>query len=180
MRIAQFLTITVFLTTAMMLNVFAGDMDMPPYQGSADFERMKNLVGTWEGTQKMGEEEQKLVVKYRLTSNGSAIVEKLFAGSPMEMVSVYYDKNGKLAMTHYCALGNQPQMDLTASTDKDLSFELAADSNIDAAQEMHMHALAISFLDNNHIVQKWLSYKDGKPMLKEQHAFDLTRAQESQ
>ena len=30
----------------------------PPYKGSADFEKLKGLAGTWVGTHKMGEKEE--------------------------------------------------------------------------------------------------------------------------
>ncbi len=32
------------------------------------------------------------------------------------MLSVYHDLNGKLTMTHYCMLRNQPRMKLVKST----------------------------------------------------------------
>ena len=35
----------------------------------------------------------------QVTSGGSALVEKLSPGTPHEMVSVYHDKDGELAMT---------------------------------------------------------------------------------
>ena len=53
----------------------------------------------------------KVRVEYRLTAGGSALVETLFPGASRgQMVSMYYDRKGKLAMTHYCMLRNQPGM----------------------------------------------------------------------
>src|SRR5262245_49247510 len=76
----------------------------PPKQkpGSPEFERMKTLVGTWKGKTDMGQGPIDLTVHYRLLAGGSVLEERVFSGTPNEMVSMYYDQNGKLAMTHYC------------------------------------------------------------------------------
>jgi hypothetical protein len=46
-------------------------------------------------------------VEYRLVSGGSVIEERIFAGTPKEMVTMYHDQHGKLALTHYCILGTR-------------------------------------------------------------------------
>ena len=132
--------------------------------GSAAFERMKQMVGRWEGTSTMmgGKGTEPAAVDYKLTSGGSALVETLFPGTEHEMVSVYHDVGGKLSMTHYCMLGNQPQLDLVSSTDNSLELDLAARSGIDAATEEHMHGLSLTWTDPGHMKQVWTCYKDGK------------------
>ena len=137
--------------------------DMAPYVGSAQLEEMKKLAGDWKGTHQMGEEASPAEVQYYVTSNGSAVVEKLFPGTLHEMISVYHDKNGKLMMTHYCAMGNQPEMDLVASDDKHLEFSLSPNSTIDPAVEGHMHALTILLNDSGAIEQRWTFYENGQP-----------------
>ena len=72
---------------------------------SKELERVKQLAGRWEGiSQEEGKEAEPAVVEYKVTSGGSAVVETLFPGTPHEMVSVYHDEHGKVAMTHYCML----------------------------------------------------------------------------
>ena len=45
-----------------------------------------------------------VAVSYRVTGRGNAVVEPLFAGTPMEMTTVY-DKDGwQVVLTHYCAV----------------------------------------------------------------------------
>src|SRR5215204_5864138 len=79
-----------------------------PKQGSPEFERLKTLVGTWKGTVDMGQGPVEFVSQYRIIAAGSVIEERCFQGTPNEMVTMYYDnKDGKLAMTHYCMLGNR-------------------------------------------------------------------------
>ena len=134
-----------------------------PYTGSAEFERMKQLVGEWEGTSNMGQAGEKVRVEYRMTAGGSALVETLFPGSAEEMVSVYYDQKGKLAMTHYCMLRNQPRMTLAKADAQTIQLVFARKGNdIDPAKEKHMHAVRITFTDKDHITQKWTMFDKGK------------------
>ena len=137
-------------------------MEMTPYQGSAELQRLKTFEGKWEGTGKeIDGTENPVKVEYAVTSNGSAVIEKLFAGSPHEMVTVYYDKKGKLALTHYCSVGNRPEMDLVAANDNKIELSLNENSPI-GVNEGHMHALVISFEGKDHIEQSWTLYQDGK------------------
>lgn len=149
----------------------AGEEYGTPYKGSKEFERIKELVGAWEGTS--NKDGEKVTVKYKLTSGGSAIVEELFPGTPHEMVSVYYDKGGKLSMTHYCMLRNRPHMELTKADANGLNFVLGTDSDINSGKDAHMHALHIAFVNNNHITQEWTMFENGKE--KQVAVFKLSR-----
>ena len=133
-----------------------------PYSGSKEYDRMKQLVGVWEGTSNMSKEGQMVRVEYRLTAGGSAIVETLFPGTPEEMISVYYDRKGKLSMTHYCMVQNRPSMKLLKAEADKLDFTYAGGSGINSKKDAHMHALTISFVDKDHIVQNWTLFEDGK------------------
>src|SRR3974390_2940544 len=84
-------------------------------QASAEFARMKALVGTWRGKADMGQGMMEFTVEYRLVAGGSALEERIFAGTPKEMVTMYHDQHGKLCLTHYCMLGNRPGMLLKSS-----------------------------------------------------------------
>ncbi len=153
--------------------VYAAERPNLPYSGSKEFERMKELAGAWEGTSNMPKEGEKVRVEYRLSSAGSSVVETLFPGTAHEMISVYYDNKGHLVMTHYCALRNQPRLKLQNADAKNLYFIFAGGDNIDPMKDAHMHALTISFIDKDHIVQKWTLFVDGKE--KETSIFELSR-----
>ncbi len=148
---------------------------MPVIESSKEFNKLKVLVGKWEGKSEMGKEgmPKDYVVEYKLTSNGSAILETAFPGAPQEMVSVYYDDKGKLSMKHYCALGNQPFMQLTGSDDNSISLDFASINSIDPEKEPHMHSLKIIFNDDNNIIQNWTSH-DGNGGT-ETHSMKLAR-----
>ena len=82
---------------------------------------MKSLAGTWKATVDMGGGPMPVTAQYRVTSGGSAVEERLFADTPKEMITIYHDRNGKLALTHYCMLCNRPAMTLVKSDGKSLS-----------------------------------------------------------
>ena len=137
--------------------------EQEPYMGSAGFERIKLLVGSWEGEMDMGKGPVKVNVTYKLTSGGSAIVETFFEGAPHEMVSIYHDTpKRELTMTHYCSLGNQPKMMLMSLEGDVLEFDLAKDAAIDVAKDHHMHSLRITMKGQDQMTQKWMQYKKGK------------------
>lgn len=127
-----------------------------------EFDTLKKLVGTWEGTSKMGDKEQTVTVTYELTSNGTAITEKLGPGTPMEMISVYHKDGKSIAMTHYCALGNHPQMNLKKVDAKSISFEMKKPIGIASMKEPHMHAMTMTWDGDNALKHEWTSYENGK------------------
>jgi hypothetical protein len=173
-KVLSLLCTAVCLFLAGPLGVHAGEYQSSSYQGSPEFERVKQLVGAWEGTSTMGKAGEKTRVEYRLTAGGSALVESLSPGNEGEMVSVYHDQNGKLAMTHYCMLRNQPHMTLAKSDAQSLELVFVRKGNdINPAKEKHMHAVSFTFTDNDHIVQKWIMFDKGKNA--GEVAFTLTR-----
>jgi hypothetical protein len=131
-------------------------------QSSPEFERMKTLVGTWKGKTDMGQGPIDMTVQYRLLASGSVLEERCFAGTPNEMVTMYHEKNGKLAMTHYCMFGNRPGMLLKSSDEKTLKFDFDEICGIDPKKESHMHSLAITFDDADTITTRCKAILDGK------------------
>jgi hypothetical protein len=152
----------------------AGEYKVDAVTHSRDFEKMKELVGVWQGTTDMGKGPQTIKATYELTSAGSAILERLFVGPPHEMVTVYYDFNGKLTMTHYCSLGNQPHMELMNPGETNMMFVLSEKyPNLASVKETHMHSLKISFDSKDSITQTWSLYEKGEK--KSDSVIKLTR-----
>lgn len=143
--------------------VWAGEPMGAPVVHSKDFETMKTFVGSWEGTSDMGKGPEKVKVTYELTSAGNVLLERFAAGSPHEMVTMYYDAGGKLTMTHYCSLGNRPRMELKGSSAGGLEFVLSnTDPGIVSPGEMHMHALKIVIDGRDGITHTWTLYDKGE------------------
>lgn len=148
----------------------------PAYVGSAEFQKLKSLEGTWEMDDPMNPGQKSSVI-YDVTSNGSAVVERMNPGTPHEMVSVYHDEKGKLAMTHYCAIGNQPRLALQSSSGDTLTMSLAKSSGINPKTDAHMHALEITFVSQDQVKQSWIGYDKGKRQ--PPAVFTLTRVKEA-
>lgn len=140
----------------------AGEPLSKPYKGSAAFERLKPLAGSWKATIDIGQGPMEVTLEYRLIAGGSALEERIFAGSPQEMVTMYHDRNGQLAVTHYCLLANQPGMLLKSSDAKTLRFDFDKTCGINANTETHMHALTLTFVDADTIQQAWEHYENGR------------------
>lgn len=138
-----------------------------PKKGSAEFERMKTLVGKWHGKIDMGQGPQDMAVQYRLIAGGSVLEERTFAGTPKEMLTTYYDQGGRLAMTHYCMFGNRPSMLLKSSNKKSIEFDFDPACGINPSMESHMHALKIVFNNKKTITTTWHSVMEGKDMPKQ-------------
>lgn len=135
-----------------------------PKPASTEFERMKSLVGTWKGTVDMGEGPIEMVSNYRLMAGGTVLEEKVFAGTPNEMTTMYYDKEGKLALTHYCVMGNRPGMVLESADAKTMKFAFDKTCGINPTTESHMHALTLRFDDADTITASCRAFMDGKEM----------------
>lgn len=154
----------------------AGDQAPEPKKGSAEFEKMKTLVGTWTGKTDMGQGPIDITIRYRLLAGGSVLEEKVFEGTPQEMVTMYYDQDGKLALTHYCMLGNRPSMTLKSADDKTIKFNFDKACGINE-KESHMHAMTITFDDANTITTSCKAIMDGKEV--PDHSTTLKREKKS-
>lgn len=138
------------------------DEPSKPKPGSPEFERMKTLVGTWKGKADIGQGPIDMTVQFRLLAGGSVLEERCFAGTPNEMVTMYFDNGDKLALTHYCMFGNRPGMLLKSSDSKALTFDFDKTCGINPAKESHMHALRIQFDDADTITTSCKAIMDGK------------------
>ena len=165
------------LVLAAGLCAYADEPTKEVKKGSAEFERLKTLVGTWKGKTDMGQGPIEITVRYRLLAGGSTLEERVFEGTPNEMVTMYYDRDGKLAMTHYCMFGNRPGMSLKSSDEKTIKLDFDSMCGINPTKESHMHALSIHFDDADTITTSCKAIMDGKEM--PEHPTTLKRVKSS-
>lgn len=135
--------------------------DHGPAKVSPEFESMKALLGTWTGKSDMHGKMEELKVVYELTSGGTAIIEKMNPGGPMEMVTIYANNGKKVNATHYCAVGNQPEFALKSAKDNVFTFEMVGNKGIANKNEMHMHGVKLT-VSGNTLKQEWTNYAGGK------------------
>ncbi len=132
------------------------------------FNQLKSLSGSWEGKALNG---QPLVVSFRETAGGSALMSEIQGGHSM-ISMINLDGPDKLLMTHYCAAGNQPRMQASFSPDgKTITFTFFDGTNI-APGAGHMQTMVLTMLDENHHTEDWTFVDHGKEM---KQFFDLHR-----
>lgn len=156
-------TMAVSLLLAATLSAAAGE-PATAKPASPEFERLKSLVGTWKGMADLGEGPVEMTTHYRLIAGGSVLEEKVFKGTPNEMTTMYYDKNGRLALTHYCMLGNRPGMVLASADAKTLKFAFDETCGINPTRESHMHALTLTLVDADTLTVSCRAFMDGKEL----------------
>lgn len=139
-----------------------GEMQ-PPMVTNAKLDKLKALQGDWTGKAADGDQTIDALVTYRVVSNGSAVMESLFPGTPHEMITMYTPDGEDLMLTHYCSMGNQPRMRTTPASKGDtLAFDFVDGGNMKSVKDAHMHSATIKFVDADHITAEWMMYVDGK------------------
>src|SRR5436190_19851536 len=96
------------LSWAAALPAQEGKKEAPP--PSPALEKFVQLAGEWTGKGMHGDASHDVKIVYKVTSGGSAVVETIDPGGDHEMVTVIHPDGDSLLLTHYCMLGNQPQM----------------------------------------------------------------------
>ena len=135
----------------------------------------KALEGEWAGTHTSHKsEEEQVTIIYRTISAGTAVEERIFADTPKEMITVYHGSdNGGILMTHYCALGNQPRMQLKNTDGKSFEFQFLDGVNIDRETTGHMGGMTLTVIDEDTIEHEWDYYEGGE--VKDSGRFTFTR-----
>ncbi|MDQ2075830.1 hypothetical protein [Marinimicrobium sp. ABcell2] len=123
------------------------------------FEQLLSFEGDWidvDGTLGMKDE---VAVTYRVTSNRSAVIESIFVGKPYEMVTVFHRDQDQIALTHYCSLGNQPQM--LSIEPNQLEFSLSGGSGFDPEHDRYMHSRRMRALSEHELEGEWQEHIQG-------------------
>lgn len=127
-----------------------------PSDAQKAFEKMKTLVGSWQGTV-MG---MSINVTIRLTSSGTAILHEATGDGkrpPDHEITMFYLDGGRLLATHYCDGGNRPRWEGKMSPDgKTIEFsflDVAGGTQGGLAKDLvftmidaNKHAIALNFI----------------------------------
>jgi hypothetical protein len=141
---------------------------------SAALEPFKQLAGEWVGKGSHDGEQHDVRIVYKVTSAGSAVVETIDPDSPHEMITVIHQDGDALALTHYCAIGNQPHMRARPKAgDRSVAFEFVGASNLQSPKDMYMRSVTFTFVGKDTLKTEWTNFNGGKEAGKS--LFELTR-----
>jgi hypothetical protein len=120
-----------------------------------EWQKLKSLVGQWEGTYEEGGKQAQATLEVRMTGDGSAIMHVMAKDTPYEMVTMIHPDGKRLLATHYCAAHNQPRMALVPSkAPNQIAFDFVDGTNI-AAGDGHMKSVVFTFTDADHHEEAW-------------------------
>lgn len=168
------LCLVAILALMMPLAAIANDLaeDSGIHNAQSAFDTYKGFEGTWSGEAlvvpvgKSKEEGTKstTTVTYAVIANETAVTATYGQGTPMEMVSLYHmDGPDAFVHTHYCAVGNQPEMRFKPSTEPGkIRFDFARGSNMDVNKDGHVHAGSLRVIDKDTIETETELWRDGK------------------
>jgi hypothetical protein len=122
----------------------------------AAFERLKGLAGTWDAAM-MKTDGEATEVQYRVTGNGTALMETMFAGTPHEMITMYTVDGDSILASHYCSGGNQPRlrMNPARSDANTLVFEFEAITG--TTGDHYINGVTFRFSGDGRAVEEWSS-----------------------
>jgi hypothetical protein len=142
----------------------AQTVSLPAAQTDAQkaFEKLKTLVGTWQGTI-MG---KSINLTIRVTSSGNAILHEATSGSPPpdHEITTFYVDGDRLLATHYCDGGNRVRLEGKVSPDgKTLEFTFLDVAG--ATQTGYVKRTAFTIIDENkHLVELTFIMPNGKAL----------------
>jgi hypothetical protein len=164
--------IALLISVLAVSGVWAGEMAAGKIDAKAAFEKLKGLAGEWSGSTPDG---LAVPLTYKVTGNGSVVMQVLFAGTDHEMINMYHLVGNELVATHYCSAGNQPhfKLDTEKSTPTELVFAFNGGTNFDPARDGHVHNARIAIAGDGKLNEEWAFWAGGAE--KGSHKFQATR-----
>ncbi len=135
------------------------------------FDRLKALVGDWAAT---APGTKPFVSTFRLVSNDTALEETFQNEKDNQMVTLYTADGNRVALTHYCSIGNQPHMETPAVAPdaNEFAFAFVSATNLTSSDDMHMHQMTLKIEDADHFSETWTMQMNGK---EQAQTFHFTR-----
>lgn len=139
---------------------------------NARFDAMKKLVGRWDNVDSA--KDAAMTSEFTLIAGGSVLVERMFPGTPHEMVNTFYIDGDSIVGTHYCAMGNQPRMKLVGGSDTDFPFVSTGVTNLHSTDQTYMMDVHIVMHGADRYTATWHGMEKGK--IGENTVFEKQRA----
>lgn len=159
MRTASKLYVSGFLIS--LATMSAAAQSPAATKSQAAFRQLTSVVGEWEGV----DGGTPFRISYTLSGNGTALMEQVKPGDPDAMITMFTVDGDHLIATHYCAVGNQPQMVSGVPGDlrNGVKFSLVRVTGMKTPDAWHNTGLTLTLDDNDHMTQRWTYLYKGKP-----------------
>lgn len=171
MTIGAIVTVGLMALPAAAQTAEAGKATAPEaviYDASSAMAFLKTLAGDWQaGTGHehggAGASNPNGVLTFRTKAAGSAVVQTTRLGQPGEMESVFHMDNGKLLLTHYCALQNAPVLEFQKSGKPgEIKFVFQGGTNFDPKVDAHFHEGTFQVKGRDTVEQTFTVFANGK------------------
>ncbi|MBK6427434.1 MAG: hypothetical protein IPF82_14900 [Blastocatellia bacterium] len=139
-----------------------GSAGKPKSTAELAFDRLKTIVGEWDGRSTKGWEDTNT---FQLIAGGSVLMCRSFDSHPNEtMVTMYHLDGDELVLTHYCVARNQPRLRATSISPDARTIELTFRdaTNLPSRDKGHMDRVVMTFIDDDHFTSQWTWYQGGK------------------
>ena len=145
---------------------------------AAIMEKLKSLQGDWMVVDEQGEVLDQVGSEFRLTANGSALSEYMFPGDDHEMLNIFHADGDRVLMTHYCAAGSQPRLEVVPAEEGDgLLLKFDSITNLPSPDTHFMHHAEFKWHGEDRLTTTWYSSENGK-VSDETTVFRLARREE--
>ena len=130
---------------------------------NAIMDKLRSLEGEWTLLDEQGEDTGQLGSEFRLTANGSALREFMFPGDAHEMLNVYHADGDRVLMTHYCAAGSQPRLEVVPAAEGDgLLLKFESSTNLPSPDAHFMHHAEFAWDGDDRLTATWYGSTDGE------------------
>ena len=136
--------------------------------------KLTALEGEWILLDENGTSTGVVGAVFKATANGSAVSEVMMPGGDHEMLNVYHADGDRVLMTHYCAAGNQPRLEIVPAGENRLELRFESITNLAHDGANHMHQADFQLRGPDRLTTYWYSMKDGK-LSEEATVIDLAR-----
>lgn len=135
---------------------------------STSLDGLKRLVGNWTATDADG---KPFSASFRLISNNTALEETVNSAHDTQMVSIYNADGPRVAMTHFCSIGNQPRLETQSErpNPNEFVFSFTGATNLASPNDQHMHRMVITLEGPDHFTEEWTIRVSGKNTVREFH-----------
>jgi hypothetical protein len=137
-------------------------------ENSTSLDGLKPLVGDWTATDAGG---KPFTASFRLISNGTALEETVNSAHDTQMVSIYNADRSRVAMTHFCSMGNQPRLETPweRPNSNEFVFSFTGATNLASPNDQHLHSMVITMEGPDHFTEAWTIRVNGKDSIQKFH-----------